>query len=59
VAGFIFLPPGIKVKAIKSLGMRAILNEREVWPDFFIETVFIHPEIIGSVTNSDDSRLCG
>jgi hypothetical protein len=56
VAALIVVRPGVEVKAIKSDSLCADGNRKKARAHVAIETIFVHAQVGGRVTQSDEAR---
>jgi hypothetical protein len=56
VAIFIIVYPVIQVKSIKRHALFTDRDFGEMWPDFGIEAMAVHTEIVGSIPQTDQTR---
>jgi hypothetical protein len=56
VAALIVVRPGVEVKAIKSDSLCADGDRKQARAHVAIETIFVHAQVGGRVTQSDEAR---
>jgi hypothetical protein len=53
IPGLIFIKPLVKVKPVESYPLRTNSNFRDKWANLDIETILVHAQIGGGITQAD------